>query len=200
MFNNPRLKKGSADIFIPKGKQVTLETADQLDLGTCTPEGEYVPIKTIMQERTTFKSPGVICIKTLKEEDIWFIDYQTDDITFDPSDPVPVEAAISEAPTMLDRMRAMIYQELAHQGQLNEVESLEEAMDFDIDGDGFVGSQYEIMEEEFLDIPDQGGSDTSATSETENPDVQQTTDYPESAAAGASPDSSTKPESGTPTD
>lgn len=174
MFNNPQLKKGSAKIFIPKGKMVDMECPEELVLGTCTPDGEYVRIRHV-QGRYSFKSPGFVVIDTVKEEDIWYINYQTDDITFDPVDPIPVEAAISEAPTMMDRMRAMIQQEVINRYGENQMETLEEAMDFDIDGDGHIGSQYEIMDDEY---PDLAGADTSATSETDGPDDQPITSEP----------------------
>lgn len=171
MFNNPQLKKGSAEIYIPKGKLVDMECPEELCLGTCTPDGEYVRIRYV-KGRYSFKSPGLVIIDTVKEEDIWYINYQTDDITFDPVDPVPVEAAISEQPTMMDRMRAMIQQEVINRYGENQMETIEEAMDFDIDGDGHIGSQYEMMDEEF---PDLASADTSDTTGTEGPDDQPTT-------------------------
>jgi hypothetical protein len=175
MFNNPRLKSGSAEIFIPVGKSVTIESTNVLQLSTVSPDGEIVPFKMV-DGRFVFKSPGQIIIDTPEESDIWYINYQTPEITFDKADPVPVEAAITEAPTMMERMQALIRQEVLNRygAGSDEVETMEEAMDFDIDGDGIIGSQYEVMEEEYLS--DQGGYEPTATSEGQSPDVQPTSE------------------------
>ena len=131
MFNNPQLKVGNAEIFIPKGKPVSFEAPDFVTLSTASPDGEIVPIKTF-KGAFHFKSPGFLAVETTNPSDIWYINYQTEDITFDKSDPIPVEAAITEAPTMMDRMRALIREEVLNRyGRTDEIETLEEATDRD---------------------------------------------------------------------
>ena len=105
MFNNPHLKKGNAIIHIPRMKPVTIQAVTfPLELSFINENGEEVFVKTIQYEKFTFKSPGLpIKIEPTDDMGIWFINYQTDEITFDPVDPVPMELAIQDEPSMLDR-------------------------------------------------------------------------------------------------
>lgn len=66
-------------------------------------------------------------------------------------DPTPVEIPEDKQvpETLSDKMRRMVYEMAANMYGANQVETLEEAMDFDMDGDGFIGVREIPMEEEF---------------------------------------------------
>jgi hypothetical protein len=103
------------------------------------------------------KSPGTIHVEATDSE-FWLMDYQDKKRTFTTADSTPVEVNIENPPDIMTRMKALIQAEIMNKygADADEVETLEEALDFDIDGDGEIGfSAAEIAampDEELLDL------------------------------------------------
>jgi hypothetical protein len=135
-----QLYTGSATIFIPPGKKYVFQ-ADVSTTKLTDQDGMPLDFKS--------KSPGVINVTSKSGH--WCIDYQ--ETNHHPSDEVPYEQPLESPPPIMDRMRAMIYEEFANRygAHSEEVETLEEAMDFDLNDDGHIGSPYEIPEDEFIE-------------------------------------------------
>lgn len=151
---------GEKHFYIPQGKRVFLYSDGAVVVNCISSNGELLPFGGADLNKTfTFKSKGAMVIKA-SPETFWYASFQDVKQTFDPSDPKPVEANIENPPSTIDRMRAMIAEEIMHRYGANSdaVESAEEAFDFDIDGDGDIGlSGYEVVdmveEEVALDQP-----------------------------------------------
>lgn len=130
------LKTGSATIFIPPNKRYEFKVDGNLVLTN----QDGLPIDK------AGKSPGIINVETT---DIWTVEYQ--ETKHHKNDPIPFEVDVDEKPTnILDRMRDLIKAEVMNRygADSEEVETLEESMNFDIDGDGEIGSPYEIPDED----------------------------------------------------
>lgn len=80
------------------------------------------------------------------------MDFQDHEKTVEKVDSVPVEQAVQEPLPILERMQQMIKAEvIARYGQNSEeAETLEDAMDFDLNDDGHIGSPYEETELEII--------------------------------------------------
>lgn len=138
-----KLYKGNAEIFIPPGKKYVF-MADTNTTKISDQNG--MPLDFIA------KSPGIINVES--KSGFWCIDYQM--TMHHPADPIPVEVDVGtpEPGNILDRMRQLVKEEIMNRYGANsdEVETMEEFMNFDIDGDGEIGdnTQYTVMEDEFV--------------------------------------------------
>jgi hypothetical protein len=92
------------------------------------------------------KSPGYINVQS--KTGFWAIDYQ--ETNHHPADEVPVEVPLQQPPNIMQRMQDMVREMVFNKyGQESvEMESMEEALNFDIDEDGHIGSPYELADEE----------------------------------------------------
>jgi hypothetical protein len=164
-IKSSELKTGSAQIFIPNDKRYEFNVDGNIVL--TDQDGMPIPLKG--------KSPGIINVETT---DIWNVKYQ--ETCHHIADDVPFEVNIEQPDDILTRMRAMITEEVMNRfgAGSEEVETLEESMNFDIDGDGEIGSPYEIpdedttMEPEVVSEPtphDQPVSEPEPTTEPETP-------------------------------
>lgn len=141
-----KLYQGDAEIIIPVGKKYVF----QHDGNSKITDQNGFPIPDVG------KSPGIINITS--SLGFWAIDFQDDNETYTLADDVPVEVGIESPPDIMTRMRQMIAAEVMNKygNDSQEVETLEEALDFDIDGDGQIGySAAEIAamdDEQLLDL------------------------------------------------
>lgn len=64
--------------------------------------------------------------------------------------PIPVEAplGVDRPPTLKEQIQRCMKIELSQQAAAQDMETLEESMDFDIPGDDLPPSRYEVMEDE----------------------------------------------------
>lgn len=171
-MNNPKsseLMTGSAQIYIPPTKKFKF-THD----GTCsiTDQDGF----QIGEGNTVIsKSPGIL---NIMGDGLWAIEYQDFDKTFTPADDTPVEVGIESPPDIMTRMRQMIASEFMNKygAQSTEVETLEEALDFDIDGDGNIGfSAAEIAAMDEEELKDMGLIKTPNPEKLEPAPVEPTT-------------------------
>jgi hypothetical protein len=141
MTEAKKLYKGNAEVFIPPGKKYVFNADMQ---STTLTDQNGMPIDFIG------KSPGIINVKSTKG--FWCIDYQ--ETKHHPADEVPVEVPLEEPPNIMQRMQDMVREMVFNKyGQDSlEMETMEDAMNFDLDGDGHIGSPYELAdEEEFIE-------------------------------------------------
>lgn len=146
------LYHGDIDTFIPRGKHVTLVSTDTVLINTVDIEtGELKKPYLVDVQNLKFKSPGYLSIKASKKT-LWSMDFQDHEKTVEKVDSVPVEQAVQEPLPILERMQQMIKAEvIARYGQNSEeAETLEDAMDFDLNDDGHIGSPYEETELEII--------------------------------------------------
>jgi hypothetical protein len=124
-----KLYSGNAEIFIP----VTKKYHFQHDGASKIEDANGFALNPIG------KSPGIINV--ISPNGFWAITFQDDARTYIPADDVPMEINMDEEPDIMTRMRNLITAEVMNKyGQdSNQVETLEEALDFDIDGDGEIG-------------------------------------------------------------
>lgn len=173
------LKKGNAEIFIPPGKKYHFASDNIIDVFD----------QNGMRIDLIGKSPGIINIKTGAKV-TWCVNYQ--ETNHHPANEVPTEQPIEDKPDMLTRMRALIYEEVANKYGANseEVETLEEAMNFDLDNDGHIGSPYEIPEDDTFVEEVLAPTSTTEDQQTESATtVEESTpaDDPTSAAETTTP-------------
>jgi hypothetical protein len=174
MTEAKKLYKGNAEIFIPFGKKYVFNADMQ---STTITDQNGMPIDFIG------KSPGIINIKSTKG--FWCIDYQ--ETKHHPADEVPVEVPLEQPPNIMQRMQDMVRDMVFNKyGQDSlEMETMEDAMNFDLDNDGHIGSPYELSdEEEFIEEvisptadPAPEAQSGPVTTETESP-PQETSSTP----------------------
>jgi hypothetical protein len=172
-INSSKLYKGNAQLFIPANKGY--EFVSDGELTVVNQDGMPIDLKG--------KSPGVISVIAAKGTN-WMVHYQ--EPGHHPADEVPVEVPLGEPPSILERMQQMVREEVINRyGRYSEeVETLEEAMDFDINEDGVIGSPYEVHEDEFVEEiitsppaepPAQPDTVPEETQSTADPTTTQTT-------------------------
>lgn len=138
-INANKLYKGKAQIFIPPGKKYCLQKEPETTVDLTDQNGLRIDL--------TGKSPGIINIMTGAGV-VWAMSYQ--ETNHHPSDPVPTEQPIDSPPDIMARMRAIVLEEISNKYGMEseEMETMEEAMNFDLNDDGHIGSIYEVPDEE----------------------------------------------------
>lgn len=134
IVKSSELKTGSAQIYIPPNKKYHFRVDGNITLT----DQNGLPIDEMG------KSPGIINIEST---DVWSVSYQ--ETQHHPADDIPVEVDMdAPQPDILTRMKELIRAEVMNRygADSQEVETLEESMNFDIDGDGVIGSPYEVTE------------------------------------------------------
>lgn len=145
IVKSSELKKGSAEIFIPPGKRYEFISENKENNVDIKDQNDMpLPIKG--------KSPGIIRIVTGSKV-VWMCLYQ--ETNHHPCDDVPTEQPIESPPDIMTRMRAIITEEVMNRYGANseEMETLEESMDFDLNEDGHIGAPqtpYELPDEEMF--------------------------------------------------
>ena len=94
-------------------------------------------------------------IKTLKSTE-WTLDWVSPDKKETP-DPIPIETTVEKPLTLREEMKRYIRTEMSHIAEKNEMETEEEANDFEMDEDDEFTSPYEIhdmVDEEIDPLPD----------------------------------------------
>jgi hypothetical protein len=139
-IKSSQLNKGNAQLFIPANKGY--EFVSDGEIAVVNQDGMPIELRG--------KSPGIISVIAAKGTN-WMVHYQEPD--HHPADEVPVEVPLGEPPSILERMQQMVREEVINRygRHSEEVETLEEAMDFDINEDGIIGSPYEVDEDEFVE-------------------------------------------------
>jgi hypothetical protein len=169
IVKSSELKTGSAQIYIPPDKKYEFRVDGNIIL--TDQDGMPIDLKG--------KSPGIINVETT---DIWNVKYQ--ETHHHVADEVPFEVDVDQQPEdIMSRMRALITEEVMNRygAGSEEVETLEESMNFDIDGDGEIGSPYEIpdvdttMEPEDLTEPPPSVQPVSEPETTTEPETPPTT-------------------------
>lgn len=140
MTQSQKLYKGNAEIFIPPGKGYRFN-ADNSTTKITDQNGMPIDFHG--------KSPGIINV--VSKSGFWAINYQ--ETNHHPSDEVPVEVPLEQPPNVMQRMQDMVREMVFNKyGQESvEMETMEEAMNFDLDEDGHIGappSPYELPDEE----------------------------------------------------
>lgn len=71
---------------------------------------------------------------------------------YEKPDPKPskVLSGLNRAPSTAEMVRAAVRQEMSMVAEANEMETFEEANDFDVDGDSFANSPFEIEDDEMF--------------------------------------------------
>lgn len=138
-INANKLYKGKAQIFIPPGKKYCLQKEPDTTVDITDQNG--------LRLDHAGKSPGIINITTGASV-VWAMNYQ--ETNHHPSDPVPTEQPLESPPDIMSRMRAIVIEEISNKygRDSEEMETMEEAMNFDLNDDGHIGSPYEVTDEE----------------------------------------------------
>ncbi len=86
----------------------------------------------------------------------------------EPYDPIPVEIAEEEPLTLHEQIRTLVGQMAIERYGKSQVDTIEEALNFDVDGDGKIGlSGYEVVEEEQLELMPEAVVDVDPETTTE---------------------------------
>jgi hypothetical protein len=192
------IKTGTKVLEAPKLSRVQIRAEGQVSLFTVDAEtGEPVELVASAPDGhinfRTGEEDAQVLVKVPEGHhysyDVWY------ESPYDKADPIPVEVAEEQQETLEDKMYKFLGQMMLERygSDSDEVDTFEEAMDFDIDGDGEIGSsltQYEEMEEE-EPIPFQTSNDPAA-----EPDpVAAGSSDPEVEPSPASPDGTSPPAS-----
>lgn len=163
---------GDKSTYIPKGKRINLVSTDPVNILCINLEtGEIKKPYLVNVNNQVFKSPGYLTIKASKGV-VWSIDFQDETKTNEVIDSDPMETDVEEPLPILQRMQEMIKNEVIARYGANsvEVETLEDAMDFDIDDDGIIGSPYEEQELEIIPPEQYEAELQAAEPKADNPD------------------------------
>lgn len=147
------LYSGKKLIYIARNKRFSIHADKPVTIKSVNMETGEETIHTLKQTDIYAKSTGLLSIQA-SDTTFWTIEYQDEEVTKEQPDPVPKEAAIQAPLSTLERMRQLIHQEVVSRYGENQIETLEEAMDFDINGDGEIGlTPHEaiLMQEENIE-------------------------------------------------
>jgi hypothetical protein len=135
--------QGTISTFIPYNKKFSISSDGEFKVQKINPDtGEVLESLNSDNMRLVSKSPGTFqVVPKNKTTQFWSIFFQDENRTYEKSDPIPFEVNIDNPPSIMDRMRVMIQEEFMNKygDDSREIETLEEALDFDIDNDGEIG-------------------------------------------------------------
>jgi hypothetical protein len=178
-----KLYSGTISTFVPQGKMFKVVTDGKVTLKSVDQEtGEEKILGLANNGQIKKRSSGAMTIQAAKNV-FWFPEFQDDDVTYDPADDMPLETNVAPPMTTMEKMKAMIREQLLNEfGNSNqEYETLEEALDLDIDGDGDIGlTQYnpQPMVEEEPAPPEEPQPPQEGGGGSETEEVDQTAESP----------------------
>jgi len=148
------LQEGTQKIEVSKDAQILFQGSKPFSLIQLDDTGKAIRVLGVSDDN------GIKTIKTTEDftlevrtetKALWSIDATPIHPATEPYDPIPIEIAEEEPMTLHDQIRKMVGQMALERYGASEIETIEEALNFDVDGDGEIGlSGFEVVEEEVL--------------------------------------------------
>ncbi len=163
------LLEGRQVIEVSKDAQILFQGSKPFSLIQLDEAGKGIRILGVSDEQglKTIKTTDDFTLEVRTEaKALWSMDAVPINPPTEPYDPVPIEIAEEEPMTLHDQIRKMVGQMALERYGASEIETIEEALNFDVDGDGEIGlSGFEVLEDEEL-IPTPEPAEAVATEET----------------------------------
>ncbi len=171
------LQIGTQKIEVSANAQILFEGSKPFSLIQLNADGDAIRVLGVSDDtgRRTIKTKEDFTLEVRTDKhSLWSIDAKPISPPTEPYDPIPIEIGEEEPLTLHDQIRKMVGQMALERYGADEIETIEEALNFDVDGDGEIGlSGFEVVEEEIL-IPTPEPDDPPA-----DPPDDQPADKPE---------------------
>ncbi len=171
------LQIGTQKIEVSANAQILLQGTKHFSLVQLDEGGKPMRVLGVSDDA------GILTIKTTDDftmevrtepKALWSLDATPISPPTEPYDPIPIEIAEEEPMTLHQQIRQMVGQMALERYGHSEMETIEEALNFDVDGDGEIGlSGFEVMEDEELEpTPDPEPADEPETEPDPEPDPE----------------------------
>ncbi len=148
------LQEGRQVIEVSKDAQILFQGSKPFSLIQLDDDGKAIRVLGVSDDNglKTIKTTEDFTLEVRTEaKALWSLDAMPIHPPTEPFDPVPIEIAEEEPLTLHEQIRKMVGQMALERYGDSEIESIEEALNFDVDGDGEIGlSGFEVVEEEIL--------------------------------------------------
>ncbi len=148
------LQIGTQKIEIGKDAQIMFEASKPFSLIQLDVDGKAIRVLGVSDDtgKKTIVTREDFTLEVRTEpKSLWSIDARPINPPTEPYDPIPIEIGEEEPLTLHDQIRKMVGQMAVERYGESEMETIEEALNFDVDGDGEIGlSGFEVVEEETL--------------------------------------------------
>ncbi len=148
------LQIGTQKIEVTGNAQILMQGTHDFALVQLDVDGKPIRVLGVSDDtgQLTIKTKDDFTMEIRTEKNaLWSLDARPINPPTEPYDPIPIEIAEEEPMTLHEQIRNMVGQMAMERYGASEIETIEEALNFDVDGDGEIGlSGYEVLEDEVL--------------------------------------------------